>query len=99
METHILNMGLTRLTGVLRKQFMKTSHPSMRTILAVTGIAIIISGCGASLKNSMVRPSVSPTSIVQVNQRLEIPNRKARVYIQDGVKPSLRDVDRLNTYC
>jgi hypothetical protein len=99
METHILNMGLTQLSSVLRKQFMKTSHPNMRTILAVTGIAIIISGCGASLKNSMVRPSVSPTSIVQVNQRLEIPNSKARVYIQDGIKAALREIDKWSTYC
>jgi len=99
METHILNMGLTLLTSVLRKQFMKTSHPNMRTILAVTGIAIIISGCGASLKNTMVRPSVSPAAIVQVNQQLEIPTRKNRVYIQDGAVIALRDKDEWSTYC
>lgn len=73
---------------------MKTSQLNMRTILPVTRIAIIISGCGASLKNSMVRPSVSPTSIVQVNQRLEIPNRKACVYIQDGAVTTLRNIDK-----
>ncbi len=78
---------------------MKTSQLNMRTILPVTGIAIIISGCGASLKNSMVRPSVSPTSIVQVNQRLEIPNRKACVYIQDGAVTTLRNIDKWITYC
>ncbi len=99
METHILNMGLTLLTSVLRKQFMKTSHPNMRTILAVTGIAIIISGCGASLKNTMVRPSVSPAAIVQVNQQLEIPGRKNRVYIQDGAVTTLRNIDKWSTYC
>ncbi|MCH6565256.1 MAG: hypothetical protein IH811_05210, partial [Proteobacteria bacterium] len=31
--------------------------------------------------------------------KLDIPNRQARVDIQDGVKAALRDVDRLSTYC
>lgn len=98
METHIPNMGLN-LTRLLRKQFMKTSHLIIRTILAVTGMAIIISGCSASLKNSMVRPAVSPAAIVQVNQQLEIPNGKARVYIQDGAVTTWRNIDKWSTYC
>jgi hypothetical protein len=77
---------------------MRASHLIIRTFVAVTGV-IVISGCGASFKNNMVRPSVSPAAIVQVNQQLEIPNRQARVYIRDGVKAALRDVDRLSTYC
>jgi hypothetical protein len=65
----------------------------------VTGI-IIVSGCGASFKSNMVRPSVSPAAIVQVNQQLEIPNRKARVYIQDGaVTPLGKRLDKWGTYC
>jgi len=78
---------------------MRTSQLIMRTILTVTGIALIVSGCGASFKNSMVRPSVSPAAIVQVNQRLEIPSRKARVYIQDGAVTTLRNKDEWSTYC
>jgi len=70
----------------------------VRTIVAVTGI-IVISGCGASFKNNTVRPSVSPAAIVQVNQQLEIPNRKVRVYIQDGAIIAYRKKDKWGTYC
>ena len=47
----------------------------------------------------MVRPSVSPAAIVQVNQQLEIPSRKARVYIQDGAVTTSRNIDKWSTYC
>jgi len=77
---------------------MRKSHLIVRTIVAVTGI-IVISGCGASFKNNTVRPSVSPATIVQVNQQLEIPNRKARVYIQDGAVITYRKKERWGTYC
>jgi len=77
---------------------MRITHLIIRTIVAVTGL-IVISGCGASFKNNMVRPSVSPVAIVQVNQQLEIPNRKARVYIQDGAVTTWRKKDEWSTYC
>ena len=78
---------------------MRKSHLIIRTFVAVTGI-IVISGCGASFKNNAVRPSVSPAAIVQVNQQLEIRNRKSRVYIQDGaVIPLGKRIDRWSTYC
>ena len=77
---------------------MRTSHLIVRTIVAVTGI-IVISGCGASFKNNTVKPSVSPAAIVQVNQQLEIPNGKARVYIQDGAIIAYRKKDEWSTYC
>jgi len=78
---------------------MRTSQLIMRTILAVTGIVIIVSACGVSLKSDPVQPRVTPALVVQINQKLDIPNRQARVYIQDGIKAALRDVDRLSTYC
>ena len=77
---------------------MRKSHLIVRTIVAVT-VIIVISGCGASFKNNTVRPSVSPATIVQVNQQLEIPNRKARVYIQDGAIITYRKKDTWGTYC
>jgi len=77
---------------------MRKSHLIVRTIVAVTGI-IVISGCGASFKNNTVRPSVSPAAIVQVNQQLEIPNGKSRVYIQDGAVTTYRNIDNWSTYC
>jgi len=77
---------------------MRITHLIIRTIVTVAGI-IILSGCGASFKNNMVRPSVSPAAIVQVNQQLEIPNGKARVYIQDGAVITWRNKDKWSTYC
>ena len=77
---------------------MQIINIMIRTIMAVAGI-IIFSGCGASLKSDPVQPRVTPALVVQVNENLEIPNRKARVYIQDGVKAALRDVDKWSTYC
>ncbi len=70
----------------------------IRGIVTVTGI-VLVSGCGVSFKNDPVQPRVTPALVVQINQKLEIPNRKARVYIQDGVKAALRDVDKRSTYC
>ncbi len=70
----------------------------IRSLVTLAGI-VIVSGCGASFKSEPVQPGVTTALVIQINQTLDIPNRKARVYIQDGVKPALRDVDRLSTYC
>ena len=70
----------------------------IRGVVTVTGI-VLVSGCGASFKSEPVQPRVTPALVVQINQNLEIPDRKARVYIQDGVKAALRDVDKWSTYC
>ncbi len=63
----------------------------IRTILVAAGISIA-SGCA-------VKPSINPVSIVQVNQPLEIPNQKARVYIQNGEVTAKRDLDPWSIYC
>jgi hypothetical protein len=70
----------------------------IRGVVTVTGI-VLVSGCGISFKNDPVQPRVTTALVVQVNQNLEIPNRKARVYIQDGIKAALREVDKWSTYC
>ena len=72
---------------------------AIRSLAIVAGIAMV-SGCGISFKNVPVQPRVTPALVVQVNQKLEIPDRKARIYIQDGgVKAAMRDVDKWSTYC
>ena len=70
----------------------------IRGIVVVIG-TVIVSGCGVSFKNDPVQPRVTPALLVQINQNLEIPNRQARVYIQDGIKAALREVDKWSTYC
>ena len=61
-------------------------------IIAVAAGILMISGCA-------VTPIVDPASIVQVNQTLEIPDRKARVYIQNGAVTAKREVDPWEVYC
>ena len=63
----------------------------IRAILLVAGVSVA-SSCA-------VTPSVNPASVVQVNRNLEIPNKKARVYLQNGVETAKRDLDSWNIYC
>ena len=42
---------------------------------------------------------MNPASVVQVNRNLEIPARKARVYIQNGNETAKRDLDPWSIYC
>ena len=78
---------------------MQSISMVIRGVVTVTGI-VLVSGCGISFKNVPVQPRVTPALVVQVNQKLEIPDRKARIYIQDGdVKAAMRDVDKWSTYC
>ena len=70
----------------------------IRSLVTLAGI-VIVSGCGASFESEPVQPRAHPALVVLINQNLEIPNGEARVYIQDGVKDALRDIDKWNTYC
>ncbi len=82
----------------MRISVMQITSIIIRGVVTVTGI-VLVSGCGVSFKNDPVQPRVTPALVVQINQNLEIPNRQARVYIQDGIKAALRDVDKWSTYC
>jgi hypothetical protein len=64
----------------------------IRTILVAAGI-LIVSSC------AVTPPAVNPASVVQVNRNLEIPARKARVYIQNGEETAKRDLDPWSIYC
>ncbi len=70
----------------------------IRSLVTLAGI-VIVSGCGASFNSEPVQPGVTTALVIQINQTLDIPVGKARVYIQDGIKPALHNVDRLSTYC
>jgi hypothetical protein len=43
--------------------------------------------------------SVDPGTLVQINTNFEIPGSKARVYIQNGVHPGFKDLDKWHTFC
>ena len=56
---------------------------------------ILSSGCA-----SLSSPSpIDQISVVQINTQLEIPSGKARVYIQNGVQPNKKDIDKWSTFC
>ena len=63
----------------------------IRTILAAAGLSLV-SSCA-------ITPSVDPASVVLVNRNLDIPDRKARVYIQNGKETAKRDLDPWSIYC
>jgi hypothetical protein len=70
----------------------------IRSTAIATGI-VLFASCSAPKSRYSVQPSVDPAYIVQINQYFEIPNRKARVYIQDGKEISKRNIDKKSPYC
>ena len=65
----------------------------LRTSL-ITGL-VLSSGCV-----SLSSPSpIDQISVVQINTQLAIPSGKARVYIQNGVQPNKKDIDKWSTFC
>ena len=72
---------------------MDKANFTLRTSL-VAGL-ILSSGC-ASLSS---QSPVDQVSVVQINTQLQIPSRKARVYIQNGMQPTKKDIDKWNTFC
>lgn len=77
---------------------MKSVKLIIGKAIAVSGI-LLISGCSVTSPRYSSSPPVSSASIVQINQQLEIPNKKARVYIQDGTLTAKRDLDPWSIYC
>ena len=77
---------------------MYISNLNIPTIVTMAVIALV-SGCNNSLSRYPVQATVSTASLVQINRHFEIPNRKARVYIQDGAKISWGDRYQWSTYC
>ena len=77
---------------------MQAVNFEVRTILTAAGFTIV-SSCSMSLSRDTEQPSLNSASIIQINRQLEIPSEKARVYIQDGVEITLRNIDKWSTYC
>lgn len=77
---------------------MQAFNLAVRSILTAASITIVC-GCSVSSSQYAVQPSVNISAIVQINRQFEIPNEKARVYIQDGVENTMRNIDKWSTYC
>jgi hypothetical protein len=58
-----------------------------------------MSGWSVSSSRYSVEPSAYTASVVQINRQLVIPDRKARVYIQNGEQITKRKIDKFKPYC
>ncbi len=75
---------------------------SMIKIILRTGLIaglIFTVGCATQSPYNTAQSSVDPGSLVQINRPLEIPNGKARLYFQNGVEITWRNIEKMITYC
>ena len=75
---------------------------SMIKIILRTGLIaglIFTVGCATQSPYNTAQASVDPGSLVQINRPLEIPNGKARLYFQNGVEITRRNIEKMTTYC
>jgi hypothetical protein len=71
---------------------------SIIRVSQISVLAALITAC--SSYDFSKKLAVLPTSVVQVNQPLEIPVGEARIYIQNGKAIAKRGgLDRFSTYC
>jgi hypothetical protein len=71
---------------------------SIIRVSQISVLAALITACSSYDFSKKV--AVLPTSVVQVNQPLEIPVGEARIYIQNGKAIAKRGgLDRFSTYC
>jgi hypothetical protein len=76
---------------------MSTIKMILRTGLIIGFIFTI--GCATQSSYNTVQASVDPGSLIQINRPLEIPNGKARLYFQNGVETTKRNIEKMTTYC
>ncbi len=67
-------------------------------IVLITGL-MFSAGCASQSSYNTAQASVDPGSLVQINRPLEIPNGKARLYFQNGVEITKRNIEKMTTYC
>ena len=77
---------------------MKKANRCVRLSAMLVGI-VALTGCSGAFSKYAVRPSVEPTSTVQINTTFDIPNQKARVYFQSGEQVRWGEIDRWTAHC
>ena len=80
-----------------RRAVMSTIKIILRTGL-IAGLIFTV-GCATQSPYNTAQASVDPGSLVQINRPLEIPNGKARLYFQNGVEITWRNIEKMTTYC
>jgi hypothetical protein len=89
-ESQILNTNQ-------REVVMSTIKIILRKGL-VAGLIFTV-GCATQSTYNTAQASVDPGSLVQINRQLEIPNGKARLYFQNGVEITKRNIEKMTTFC
>ncbi len=64
---------------------------------SIVGLTVALVACASS--NPRYVPSVKPGSAVEIKQSLQIPDGRARVYIQNGAVVSQNAIDIFAVYC
>ena len=64
----------------------------------VAGLIFTVGYATQSSYNT-AQASVDPGSLVQINQPLEIPNGESRLYFQNGVEITKRNIEKKTTFC
>ena len=89
-ETQVL---ITNQRGVV----MSTIKIILRTGL-IAGLIFTV-GCASQSSSNTAQALVDPGSLVQINRPLEIPDGKARLYFQNGIEITKRNIEKMTTYC
>ena len=94
-------MKLAGESQILNTNQREVVMSTIKIILRKGLIAGLIFTVGYATHSSYntVQASVDPGSLVQINRPLEIPNGKARLYFQNGVEITKRNIEKMTTYC
>ena len=74
---------------------MQSINLIFRRLTPLAGAGLLVGSC-ALIPDNAGQPSIDPAMVVQVNQSLEIPNGKARVYIQNNRVIRKRELDKFS---
>ena len=94
-------MKLAGESQILNTNQREVVMSTIKIILRKGLIAGLIFTVGYATQSSYntAQASADPGSLVQINRPLEIPNGKARLYFQNGVEITKRNIEKMTTYC
>ncbi len=94
-------MKLAGETQVLITNRRGAVMSTIKIILRTGLIAGLIFTVGYATQSSYntAQASVDSGSLVQINRPLEIPDGKSRLYFQNGVEITQRNIEKMTTYC
>jgi len=94
-------MKLAGESQILNTNQREVVMSTIKIILRKGLIAGLIFTVGYATQSSYntAQASVDSGSLVQINRPLEIPNGKSRLYFQNGVEITKRNIEKMTTYC